>query len=110
MVVMFFTLDTSHFEISQLNAVVLKNILIKSVTLDTSHSPISPGQLPSEERLRHASTKLSNSSLDRGENAEMAVITVCDMDPGDPENMRLLLVFEWTGGGQTDKKSELISP
>ena len=35
--------------------------------------------------------------LDFGENAEVvAAHTVCDIDPDDPSNIKLLLAFEWT--------------
>ena len=34
--------------------------------------------------------------LDFGENTRVVAHTVCDIDPDDPSNIKLLLAFEWT--------------
>ena len=80
------TLDTSHFEMSALNAFVPTNIPLISVTLDTSHSPIGPcgplEQSPFGNSLMHASTALLSCVLDRGKNAGSGVGVVCVTVPG----------------------------
>merc|ERR1712032_1783541 len=77
---MFRTLDTSHFEMSPLNEILSENIWLISTTLDTSHSPIEPfgplEQSPSGDSLRHALTALWNSVLDFGENDAVVVHVV----------------------------------
>ena len=104
-----------------LNDTAFKNMSSMSVTLDTSHSAIGPcrplEQSPSAgENLRHFSTAYLSSAVDenavdKGAAVVVAAVvvvavvvvvvvvvvhTVCDIDPGDPSNMRLLLAFELT--------------
>ena len=70
---MLVTLDTSQFEMSLLKAKASKNKAFMSVTLDTSHSVITPrlvlAQCSLTDTLRHTSTALLSSDLDLGENA-----------------------------------------
>ena len=61
MVCMSVTLDTSHFEILPLNEVAPRNRELMSVTSDTSHSAIEPcgplAQSPTADILKHSSSK-----------------------------------------------------
>ena len=65
-------LVTSHFEMSPINAVAYEKMRFKPVTLDTSHSPVSPcgllGQLPLVDNFRQSATALLSSMVDCGEN------------------------------------------
>ena len=94
------TLDTSHFEMSPLNNCAPKNTPFMSVTLDTSHPAIDscgqPEQSPFGESLRYESTAPLSSVLDCGENAEVIVRAVYDIEPDEPANKTVFLAFEWT--------------
>ena len=104
------TFDTSHFEMSP-SKVVLANMPIMLVILDTSHSPTGlcgpSKQSPLVDTLRHASIALLSSEFDRGENdrgeniwavviprVAAGVHTVCPIDPDELSNIRFLLAFE----------------
>ena len=71
------TRETSHFERSLSNNFAFANTPLMSVTRDTSQVPIGPcgcfKHLPFGDSLRHASTALLSCTLDRGENAGVAV-------------------------------------
>ena len=80
MSVMLVTADTSHFDRSWLKYCARKNILLMSVTADTSHDPIGPfgpaGQSPEyhggpgcDDRLKHATAAALSSALFWGANA-----------------------------------------
>ena len=70
---MLVTLDTSHLEMSPLKVVAPENMLLISLSRDTSHSPIGPcglsAQSFTEVSLRHDSTAILSSALERGEKA-----------------------------------------
>ena len=70
---MSFTLYTSHFETSSINAVARAKRRVMVLMLDTSHSPISPcgplRQSPFGNNSRHVSTARLSSGLECGENA-----------------------------------------
>ena len=69
---MSFTRDTSHFEMSPLKETAEENMRLISVAPDTSHFAIGPKatleQSPFGSNLRHASTALSKSAFECGEN------------------------------------------
>ena len=73
------TLDTSHLEISTLNAGgALSNKLFISVTAETSQDPIGPcGPLEqSEDDLRHSSMAVLRSPFDFGVNTAVVAVLV----------------------------------
>ena len=78
---------------------VIANTWLRSVTLDTSHSPTGPRepprQSPVRDTFRHASMALLSSDFDRGKNAglvgmaviptaEVGVHVLDDIDPDEP--------------------------
>ena len=78
MLLMYFTLDTSHLEMSHLlNNLAQETMRYMSCTLDTSHSVIGPcgplEQSPFGESLMHASTALLTCTLDKSVVSESAV-------------------------------------
>ena len=63
------TAETSHAERSWLKAVARANMSVMLVTAETSHAPMAepfccPGQRPSEDLARHASTAALSASRD----------------------------------------------
>ena len=62
-----------------------------SFTLDTSHSPMGPSgpveQSPLREKRRQSAAAFWSSDLEM-KDAEV-VHTLCEIEPGDPANMRL---------------------
>ena len=71
---MSFTRDTSHLEMSPLNDVAPIKMVLISVMLDTSHSPIGPcrpsEQSPFSDNFRQVVTALLSFALDCGENMD----------------------------------------
>ena len=65
MLVMSVTLDTSHFEMSPLNAFALRNIAVIVVTLDTSHFEMSPLNDVARQNMLLMSITLETSHFER---------------------------------------------
>ena len=83
---MVLTFDTSHLEMSPLNALALENMNIVLVMRDTSHSAIGPctswEQSPPGDSLMHASTAVWSSFRDCGEKTKgmMLAVVSCARD------------------------------
>ena len=88
------TLDTFHFEILALKDSAPENMLAMSVTFDTSHSPIGPCELLEQfvgDSFRHSSTAILSSDCEGGE--KRGVIFVFAISGAEEHIFRDLFLF-----------------